>query len=712
MHKKWRIIGGWFLAVIFSHACHAQLLFNEGNAVSNTEGKGFLSTDLSKPYEGYDYGVLAHSGNTDPPNTSLGNPFPPDTSAEPGTQTGFVDGFDYLTNPRGFARVQFNGGEWIELVVSEDHTDLRGFTFYWQDNFDDDATKGEIMSQDATLPENERGAVKFTQDPAWANLRAGTIITISEQAHVDEIRDNYPFGFTNTGVDDTGFDYDLSTNLEFAPFDGEDDWHIHFHLDESVTLGATPADTQYFAANSDIEVSNEQWAAKILGPENNVISQVQDPSLALFEMDVTTDARTEFVGEKESGVSPNFGDKVDGGNVGDDEAIALLSAPDSDETGPAYYEDLDWSTFGLPNLFNGRTDVNDTDEDGIIVGDLVPGALSDEDTLSQVQDFSGVYGLVRDNTYDWVPSGSDFTAAESWELANDNSTPGSGPNANWTTRLIADSQSAEVATVSEDVTVTFLELFAESGTMQLEIESNKTLTVAGGSQPGRMLVNEGGILSGEGTVDAETVELFAGVTKPGAGLTIVGDYIQHADAILEIVIGGFDAGEFGLLEVIGDASLAGELLITLADGFNPTGVATIDVLTAAALTESLTLSGDTTGFSLISTSAGLSLAFEGALLPGDYNGDNVVNLADYTVWRDSLGATGVGLAADGNGNEMVDAADYQVWKDNFGMSGSAAISNSTAARIPEPATLHGIVTLLLGFVIVRTRFRSHGTPVK
>ncbi len=39
-----------------------------------------------------------------------------------------------------------------------------------------------------------------------------------------------------------------------------------------------------------------------------------------------------------------------------------------------------------------------------------------------------------------------------------------------------------------------------------------------------------------------------------------------------------------------------------------------------------------------------------AALPGDYTRDGVVDAADYSLWRDSLGATGPNLAADGNGD--------------------------------------------------------------
>ena len=58
-------------------------------------------------------------------------------------------------------------------------------------------------------------------------------------------------------------------------------------------------------------------------------------------------------------------------------------------------------------------------------------------------------------------------------------------------------------------------------------------------------------------------------------------------------------------------------------------------------------------------------------LSGDYNGDGIVDAADYTVWRDSVGQTGANLAADGTGpsgtpDGVVDDLDYQFWVDHFG----------------------------------------------
>ena len=81
-------------------------------------------------------------------------------------------------------------------------------------------------------------------------------------------------------------------------------------------------------------------------------------------------------------------------------------------------------------------------------------------------------------------------------------------------------------------------------------------------------------------------------------------------------------------------------------------------------------------------------------LTGDYNGDNVVNAADYTVWRNSRGETGPGLAADGNRNNAIDIGDFNIWKSNFGASGSGS-GSSLAESVPEPATIWQLLVLTI-----------------
>ncbi|MEO0532195.1 MAG: ASPIC/UnbV domain-containing protein, partial [Planctomycetota bacterium] len=68
------------------------------------------------------------------------------------------------------------------------------------------------------------------------------------------------------------------------------------------------------------------------------------------------------------------------------------------------------------------------------------------------------------------------------------------------------------------------------------------------------------------------------------------------------------------------------------------------------------------------------------MLTGDFNGDGVVNAADYTVWRDADGFDGFGHAADANGDGAVNAADHALWQANFG-------ATIASLAIPEPTTL-------------------------
>jgi hypothetical protein len=72
-------------------------------------------------------------------------------------------------------------------------------------------------------------------------------------------------------------------------------------------------------------------------------------------------------------------------------------------------------------------------------------------------------------------------------------------------------------------------------------------------------------------------------------------------------------------------------------------------------------------------------------LPGDYDGNYIVDAADYDEWKNAFGQSvaAPGDGADGNRNGIVDAADYTVWRDHLDSSGSAAL----AASVPEPATI-------------------------
>ena len=72
-------------------------------------------------------------------------------------------------------------------------------------------------------------------------------------------------------------------------------------------------------------------------------------------------------------------------------------------------------------------------------------------------------------------------------------------------------------------------------------------------------------------------------------------------------------------------------------------------------------------------------------LPGDYDGDGMVDIDDYTHWKQDFGnaVTPAGSGADGNADGAVNLADYIIWRDNLG-AGTVQGLLATAA-VPEPS---------------------------
>ena len=102
---------------------------------------------------------------------------------------------------------------------------------------------------------------------------------------------------------------------------------------------------------------------------------------------------------------------------------------------------------------------------------------------------------------------------------------------------------------------------------------------------------------------------------------------------------------------------------------------------------------------------------DGELVPppgptGDYNDNGVVDAADYTVWRDTFGASVTpGDGADGDESGTIDTGDYTFWKSHFGETVPGAGAGLAAAAVPEPTStvllLAGI--LLSGPLLLRAR---------
>jgi autotransporter-associated beta strand protein len=81
---------------------------------------------------------------------------------------------------------------------------------------------------------------------------------------------------------------------------------------------------------------------------------------------------------------------------------------------------------------------------------------------------------------------------------------------------------------------------------------------------------------------------------------------------------------------------------------------------------------------------------------GDFNGDGIVNSADYILWRTSLGdAVAPGTKADSNASGLVDTADYVTWRKLASPNGASSLED--AAAVPEPC---GVLLALAGPALV------------
>jgi sugar lactone lactonase YvrE len=88
---------------------------------------------------------------------------------------------------------------------------------------------------------------------------------------------------------------------------------------------------------------------------------------------------------------------------------------------------------------------------------------------------------------------------------------------------------------------------------------------------------------------------------------------------------------------------------------------------------------------------GLAWTADPKTLAGDYDGNGLVESADYLEWKADYGKwVAPGNGSDGNGDGIVDAADYTVWRNNL----PAEIVAAGASVVPEPSAGALLVILL------------------
>ncbi|WP_442484970.1 endonuclease I family protein [Aeoliella sp. SH292] len=264
----------------------------------------------------------------------------------------------------------------------------------------------------------------------------------------------------------------------------------------------------------------------------------------------------------------------------------------------------------------------------------------------------------------------------------------------------------------------------DSRTLQVGLN---TTTATAGLKQGQIVIDnldittQGGV--GRGANDAnDTIQLSLEVVNhPVASLSANAELRNWTFDLGEITQGSglvdaFDGVIANLAQSFGGTFFAADLdldAVTLTGG---TGGISVDLLpfpglaqgeqmTFSAFVDTATPGTKSAEFSLLlsgenlpgAQSQVLSLSFLVDVLAGglagDFNSDGLVNLADYSVWRDNLGST-ADLHGNGVNDGIVNSLDYDLWKANFGnmVSGPSVGGNVT---VPEPSSCLVLVLVML-----------------
>ena len=180
-----------------------------------------------------------------------------------------------------------------------------------------------------------------------------------------------------------------------------------------------------------------------------------------------------------------------------------------------------------------------------------------------------------------------------------------------------------------------------------------------------------------------------------------------------VELGGLvQADEFDVLNITGTARLDGTLEVELIDGFVPNVGNMFQILTAGSVIDTFesVIAFDGANLfdldvSVLYSATDVVVQIDDLALSGDYNQNGIVDAADYSLWRDTLGEMGMDLAADGNENGQVDAPTTA-----SGAPTSATPPNSAAERlsvfldttgVPEPTAHFMLILAITAFCLQR-----------
>lgn len=195
----------------------------------------------------------------------------------------------------------------------------------------------------------------------------------------------------------------------------------------------------------------------------------------------------------------------------------------------------------------------------------------------------------------------------------------------------------------------------------------------GSNTTGNVTVS-GGALGGSGSVTGAVTVGNGGSVSPGQsiGTLGVGALVLNTGSILDLELG--PPGVSDLINVVGLLSLnGGTVQLSDAGGLD---VGTYTLINYDILSGNVANLGTPVGpagflYELIDTGSSIELSVSLPGLPGDFNGDGIVDSADYVLWRKNEGT----------------AEEYNIWQANFGRSAGSGSARGSNASVPEPLAM-------------------------
>lgn len=196
-------------------------------------------------------------------------------------------------------------------------------------------------------------------------------------------------------------------------------------------------------------------------------------------------------------------------------------------------------------------------------------------------------------------------------------------------------------------------------------------------------------------------------------LTVLGAFTGLPTSSLSLSLGGGPSG-FGVtnLAVSGDILLGGALNVDLSAGgpspLDPMPGDQFELISGTGLLDGtfssldLPLLPNNWSWGIDTSNSDFTLVvLDIVTLGGDFNGDGIVDAADFAIWQANfgiqMGATGALGDADGDGD--VDGDDYFIWLDQVGGAPMAPAALATVGQfvtsVPEPSSVVLLLSLAM-----------------